>query len=327
MQVAGFHGDFAVLDGEGSLSVVGTDGKLAAALRHATRSLPAQHGAAQITMFPAVSESSTRVYYLDGDSQVRELAADGTTASVTTVPGSASAQAVFAVTPDDTRIAVSVIDYSNATPSLRLYVEDLKGGAHHVELFTSTTTYVVPVGWHDGDLVLGVSQATFGQGGPAATLNPFDAGSYHVVSAATADRQATVCGPGHGGAIGLIGPGGSMCGTLGGGEIVQAFNGTTNSTAFSSGTDACYQMSPSALAIACTPGQIGPAPDVVILGANGSVMHPKLSGSPQGWIDDQHLLLAGEGAAWVYDLQNQQRATVDHSVTEILMVGRIPGGL
>jgi hypothetical protein len=289
--------------------------------------LPVRHGAENITTFPSVSESRTGVYYLDGDSQVRLLLPGGDTVPVTTVPGNSSAEAVFAVSPDDARIAVSVIDYSPATPSLRLYVEDLRGGANHIDLFSSSTTYVVPVGWHDGKLVLGVTQATFGQGGPVDSLNPFAAGSYHIVSAATADRLQTVCGSAHGGVMGLPGPAGSLCGGLGGASLVQAFSGETNASPFRSGTDGCYEMSPSAAAFACTPEQNGPAPPVVILTANGSVQHPNLHGSPQGWIDDSHLLVAGEGGSGVYDLQAQRLAAVDASVTQIDMVGRLPGGL
>jgi hypothetical protein len=45
---------------------------------------------------------------------------------------------VFAVSPDDKRIAVSVLERTvEAFPSLtrvRLYVEDLTGGGHHVDL-------------------------------------------------------------------------------------------------------------------------------------------------------------------------------------------------
>src|SRR6266849_6392693 len=96
---------------------------------------------------PYVSASNSRVYYLEGDREIHFLKADGTSGLVTTVPGSATAHAAFAVSPDDERIAVALLDYSVDPVALTLYVEDL-GGAHHSELFTSTSKYVWPAGWH-----------------------------------------------------------------------------------------------------------------------------------------------------------------------------------
>lgn len=78
-----------------------------------------------------VSISNSRVYYLDGNADVRSLGPDGSTALATHLPGSASVSVGFAISPDDRRIAVSVIEYTDsfqAPVKLRMYVEDLVGG-------------------------------------------------------------------------------------------------------------------------------------------------------------------------------------------------------
>src|SRR5215471_12797183 len=103
---------------------------------------------------PYVSASNTRVYYLDGDQQVRWFKADGSSGYATSVPGSSRIHATFAVSPDETRIAVSLLDYSVSPVGLRIYVEDLAGGGHHSLIYTSTNHYVWPIGWHAGNLVV-----------------------------------------------------------------------------------------------------------------------------------------------------------------------------
>lgn len=140
---------------------------------------------------PEVSMSNTRLYFLDGDAQVRSLSVDGSTAAVARIAGSASSHAAFAVSPDDRRIAVSVIDYSptsRAPVDVRLYVEDV-GGANHNDIYSSKTNYVWPVGWHAGELILATGVPLTQQG---IVGNPYTALSYHVVDATSASRVATI---------------------------------------------------------------------------------------------------------------------------------------
>ena len=85
---------------------------------------------------PYVNTTKAHIYVLDGDATVRMLGLDGSMTQVTSVAGTAKARAAFAVSPDDSQIAVGVIDFS--TSSNRLYVEKLGGGAH-LDLFTTTT--------------------------------------------------------------------------------------------------------------------------------------------------------------------------------------------
>src|SRR6266478_6367175 len=118
-------------------------------------------------MMSWTSASRARLYYLNGGSEVRFLAADGTTGTVTRIAVGASEQAGFAVSPDDASIAVAVFSYTLASGppasatynGMRLYVEDLHGGGHHVDIFASTTVAEFPIGWTGGRLILAVSHS------------------------------------------------------------------------------------------------------------------------------------------------------------------------
>jgi len=194
------------------IALAGADARVVARL-HATK----RSDIADAIELPYVSVSKSRVYYLDGDKDVRYLKADGTTGVATSVPGSASVHATFAVTPDDSRIAVALLDYSVNPIALTLYVEDL-GGAHHAVIFTSTTKYVWPVAWHAGQLVVAnlgpntppfKSKAGFSLSGYSnGDLNrypygpsPYGGINFHVIDPVTAVRQVIISG---GGSSGLL---------------------------------------------------------------------------------------------------------------------------
>ena len=176
------------------LTLVAGDGKVVARAHAAVRASIATGGTAggaAADDLPEVSASGTTVYYLDGDSTVRYLNPDGSSGQVTTVPGTKTVHAAFAVTPDNRRIAVSLLNYAVSPPALRLYVEDLHGGANHVEVFSSQRAWVWPVGWHAGKLVLAAtSSPPFSQQG--IVWNPYSAPEYHVVEPADATRLATI---------------------------------------------------------------------------------------------------------------------------------------
>lgn len=178
-----------------TVELVAPNGQVAA--RQAA-SLPSTMPAGLVAPTPLVSSSDTRLYFLNGDSEVRFLQPDGTMGIATHLPGSGQVRAAFAVSPDDRRIAVSLLDYSTRPIHLRMYVEDLAGGANHVDIFTATNGIAEwPIGWRDGDLVVAV--------GPIAVQNiwpnPYNAGNsggpgpndaYHLVDPATGNRLAAV---------------------------------------------------------------------------------------------------------------------------------------
>src|SRR5260370_41280712 len=139
----------AVVGGEKDRSVglVASDGTVVAT---AAVDLPTFRMHAQMSW---TSASLRGLYYLDG-SEVRFLAPDGSTGTATLIALGASEQPGFAVSPDDASIAVSVFSYTplpdGSYKGMRLYVEDLNGGGHHVGIFSSTTVAEFPVGWTGG---------------------------------------------------------------------------------------------------------------------------------------------------------------------------------
>jgi hypothetical protein len=142
---------------------------------------------------PAVSATADAVYFRDGDTKIRVVIPPGSAADVTTVPGGPTTVSFFSVSPDDQKIAVLVEDLSGSTTiSLRLYVEDLHGGGHHADIYTTTTpkgktgSTLWPMGWHQGALVLAVV--------PACTFEPagLTPSEWHVASSSTATRVATI---------------------------------------------------------------------------------------------------------------------------------------
>ncbi len=143
----------------------------------------------QTITLPLVSASNDLVYYLDGDTDIRSLAPTGPTAVVKTIAAGTSSILGFAVSPDDQRIAVSLINQASdqSKDTGRGYVEDLADSANHVSLFNNTSTDSVrwPVGWHGTDIV--DAAGTIGYGGYQ------NGSSYHVVSSANGARRATVC--------------------------------------------------------------------------------------------------------------------------------------
>jgi hypothetical protein len=150
---------------------------------------------------PPVSATTDKVFFRDGDTRIRSLTLPavgstglGQTEDVTTVPGGSAKVSFFSVSPDDKRIAVVVEDLSPATTmNIRLYVEDLSGGGHHVDIYTKSTpknggTTLWPMGWHRGTLVLAVIVACTHPSG-AVFMAPTE---WHVSSATSGVRLATI---------------------------------------------------------------------------------------------------------------------------------------
>ena len=137
------------------VSVVSLQGTVVARFKAARRHLDSTDQARPLEL-PYVSTTRTALYYLDGDQLVRELRLDGMQAvaqPVTKLQVGAGAEAVFAVSPDDSQIAVSIIDFSRSPVHVLLYTDALAGGHPHV-IYESDTNYVWPVAWHNGLLVL-----------------------------------------------------------------------------------------------------------------------------------------------------------------------------
>jgi hypothetical protein len=269
---------------------------------------------------PPVSASNDQVYYRDGDTKIRMVVPPASFVDVTTVPGDANSVSFFSVSPDDKRIAVLVEDLSAAAAiKLRMYVEDLHGGGHHADIYTSTITKgkgetsLWPMGWHQGRLVLALW--------PVCTVEQVSyPSSWHVVDASNATRQATVgdasCVPSS-----WPSPAGAACFEVGAGRVrVYDWTGKLGSTAPTQ--IAATELSPSGRVLfAPSGGGLGnPAPTTIFIGVDGggSVTSPGHMGCL--WIDDGHVLardaiLAYPSGASTALAQSGQCA------------GRFPGGL
>jgi hypothetical protein len=202
------------------VSIVGLEGLALASGSGADRSqLPKP-----ATQLPLVSTSSTRAYYLDGNSDLRYLMPDGKSGLARHIPGTATVRAVFAVSPDDQQIAVSTIDYGTEPPALRFFIEGMDG-SHHLDLFSSRTEYLWPIGWHAGNVVMAAGEAYpktnnhVGDGyqycdqtlGPCTSDNPYSAThGYRLIDARNGAQVGTMAS-GVCTAIGLMTPSGTLC--------------------------------------------------------------------------------------------------------------------
>ena len=152
-----------------TISLVDIAGKVAASAEATT---PATTSCGSIAAAPyplPVSESNSRAYFMDAQGVIHFLGPDGATGRATAVPAPGPSQrSTFAVSPDDTRIAVTVATYTATQSSTRLYVEDLNGGGHHLDLFSERGTRTLwAVGWHGtNNLVVAVVASCTAGGGP-----------------------------------------------------------------------------------------------------------------------------------------------------------------
>ena len=263
---------------------------------------------------PEVSISKTHVYFLDGESLIRSLAMDGTVKTVMDVGAPPNTQVVFAVSPDDKRIAIATITLatSNVADSFHdvISVEDVGTAANRVDIYSSTTQAEWPLSWHEGELVVGVGPADIG-----AYDTPYGAIAYHVVDPATGRRISSLdC------AQGLLSPTGVACvsgfcttaSTCRDGSVgKEGYDGSKTTfavptapaprilTAFAH----TAQLSPDGTRLAATVVSADPnrgSDDTVIIG-DGTLTTVSHLGAPLGWIDDSRIVVAGGFNAYVVD--------------------------
>jgi hypothetical protein len=252
---------------------------------------------------PWVSVSASRVYYMDGPSDIRWLMPDGSTGLATSVAVKAMQQVSFAVSSDDKRLAVSVLSYalppSSCTqcPSspprfldMQLSVGDLVGG-NQTTIFSSAQVAEVPVGWHQGHLVVGVVPPICCQ---SLLPNPFSVGEYHVVDPASGNRISTICAPPLY-SLGLPEPAGSLCGS-GGPNSSLSLESWDGHSAGAGSTPSDFDGS----------GALSPTGQIVALGGNGITVQDMsgqrlellplgLNSYVLGWLDSGHLAVLEGG--------------------------------
>lgn len=298
-----------------TVSLVGVDGRVIASAQASTPGRVSCANAAAAVVPTPVSTSNTRVYFMDALGVVRFLAPNGDQGQATTLPIGPARRSMFAVSPDDQRIAVIVDDFTSSGATTRLYVEDLNGGGNRVDAFSESGAYTLwPTGWHGtNNLVVAKVPACTQAGGP------FSAGpqEFHVVDPRTAVRRFTVGGP----TCVIAGPpspAGAVC------EDTAAFaqanvvswTGTTSRSLTIAGAILAY-LSPNGSQVAL----VGSASTVI------SEASQKFAGMQVcGWIDDTHVFSGGDT-----QLQPRVGDVTSGSVVPIAAqgdcAGRIPGGL
>jgi hypothetical protein len=220
---------------------------------------------------------------------------------------------MFAVSPDDKRIAVVVVDYSSSGASTRLSVEDV-GGGNRVDIFSETGAKSLwPIGWHGiNNLVLAVVPSCTQGGGP------FCCGiqELHVVDPATAARRFTI-GSSSCPIAGPPVPAGAVC------EDATNLGATVFN--WTAGTVRQFRIGGVAMAYLSANGA-----HVALVDKSGTFIEDtgkSLAGLfACSWIDDTHLLAGG-------DSQHQPRVAEISSGNQIPVAaqgdcaGRLPGGL
>ena len=250
------------------------------------------------TYLPFVSVSRSRIYYLEGDSIVKYVGVDSRGGIAGTVPGGKMSAAVFAVSPDDQRIAVAILDYSMTPVRLRIYVEDLQGGGNHVEILSSTTVAEWPVGWHAGNLVIAVGSAY----SPTDAPNPYQAtGGYQLVDPVTGNRIAlmgsTTCQ-----VVGPLTSAGTACVDAVGLHMVD-WTGAMTEFGGAGMTSGALSPDGATIAACC---QAGGGESIVLLKGHGSIQATRAVGRFVAWMD-QHTLIAGgtrSGPFMIVDLNS-----------------------
>jgi len=327
-------GAYGLLLSAGTLQLIKTDGSVAAEVPVAAASTQSCSGQQdRLVAPPPVSASNDEVYFRDGDTRIRMVVPPGSAADVTSVPGGPNIISFFSVSPDDQQIAVFTENVSSGTGiDERLYVEDLHGGGHHVDIYTTQVpkdergTTLWPMGWHGGALVLAVFRACTSE---ASGLQPRE---WHVSNAVSGARVATISGancvlstwPSAGG-VGCMDPQGVTTLYNWAGKVVsvtgpgiQGAGATTGlspagqSIFFSTGTS-LGQSTPTTRIV-----QLGPGPYTTVQGHAAC-----------GWIDEDHLLAGDAVIQFPAETPGNLQVTATATPLEASgqCAGRFPGSL
>jgi len=296
-----------------TVSLVGTDGSVVAS---ATPSSPTAVtcGDAAAALVPApVSTSDTRAYFLDAQGNVRFLTPNGETGIATRVPAAGNVRSMFAVSPDDQRIAVVKATFTASGATTVLYVENLNGGGNHVQLFSETGAYTLwPTGWIGTSSLVVAKVPSCTQGGGPTCCGPQE---YHVVNPSNGGRVYTVggasCVP-----VGEPSPAGTMCedSSFAKANILD-WSGASRKSLSIQGPTPAY-LSPDGSEVALVVDN-----ETTFAGAKQT-----LDLVACGWIDGSHVIAGG-------DAQSQPRVgnvttgDIAPVAAQGACAGRIPGGL
>jgi hypothetical protein len=235
-----------------------------------------------------MSLSLTRVYYLSArGTEVQYFGPDSTTGLATKIGITPNDVAGFSVSPDDRRIAVSILSYtpevnrSRTYVGMRMYVEDLNGGGNHVDIFSSASVAEYPIGWVGRRLIVAVATPW----GLTSRPNPYDASEYHIVDPANGDRLASLCDK-TGGPVGWIQTFGTMCSGLQGRPVFVRWDGSSFPGP-AGAPNTAYQWS---VAVSPDGTRAAIAGDPMqVVGAGTVHQLPVGAWNVFGWLDDRHI--------------------------------------
>ncbi len=262
---------------------------------------------------PETSISNTHVYFLDADTVIRSLAVDGTVTVVKTIHAPPNSQVAFSVSPDDQRIAISIITLATTQSSepvdVNMYVEDLTGQTNRVSVYSSKTIAKWPIGWHAGNLVVAVGSRDIG-----TYDNAYAATGYQVIDRATGDPLASLdC------ARGLLVAAGSACasgfcaGQLNCGAGVlgrQGWDGTKTTFSLPSSPPRIFapfatgvELAPDGSTVAAqvfSDPQFSSYQTMLVQDGKSTLIAPGFA--PVGWLDNGHLILISPDQMVIMDL-------------------------
>jgi len=295
-----------------TVSIVGVDGKVVASAQASSPTAVTCGDAAAAVLPLPITTSDDRAYYMDAQGVVRFLTVQGESGRATTVPVGGGRRSMFAVSPDDQRIAVIVDDFTSSGVALRLYVEDLNGGTNHLDIFSSSGAFGLwPIGWHGTDNLVVAKVPACTQGGGPFSASPLE---LHVVDPATAIRHFTLGGPTCV-VAGAASPAGVVC-----------EDGSFTRLAVVNWTGSIVRTFPINNA---APAYLSPDGALVAVVRNG--VTDVLVGTSQnfqacGWIDSIHMIggSSGQQKAQVWDFT---KPTLIPVAAQGTCAGRIPGGL
>jgi hypothetical protein len=299
-----------------TVSLVGIDGRVVASQQASTPGTVNCAGPTAGLVPPPVSTSNTRVYFMDALGVVRYLASNGDAGQTITLPIGPARRSLFAVSPDDTLMAVVVLDFVAGGATTRLYMYQLQPGGAQLLLFSQSGAYTLwPTGWHGATNLVLAKVPSCAEGGAPLCCGPQE---FHIVDPKTAFRRFTVGSP----ACLIAGPpspSGVVC--TGGlsftqDSVLDWTGATTRSFQVAGPATALLSPDGSQVAVAASD-----APTTTLIPANQT-----LNLSACGWIDDTHLLSGG-------DVQHQP-TVADTTSGNLVPVaaqgdcaGRIPGSI
>jgi hypothetical protein len=317
--------------------------------------LPITSYAAQPSL---TSESDSRLYYEDGNADVDYLTPTGQHGVAFTVSRPAGAAIGFAVSPDDTRVAVAVMTNFNGddkTPSSisHMYLTAMGGGTT-ITLFdgssrSSTQPLTWPVGWDGDDLVVAQSLPDLFSGiageDPCSESGVLCASQMREFDPALRVFGLPLCAGDDEHLSGVPVAAGIACEVGNGYDKVVSYNWTGTRTMFSTGLAFSDEMgcllSPDGTLVACPSVFVDPTYDPMHFPAQ--VFRPGGAGEPLvdptnaqflGWIDDNDIVVAtglyGNGLAVENLATGRQTAfsvPVPGPVQPWQFDGMIPGAL